>query len=158
YQEVVCRRTPDLSQPFQVRLEASGGEHDGARPYELLLSGNAHGGGFETAVANLQARYVRVVHHTHAAAFGRRIVAVHQRLAATEKKRVRSPELQRASQRRLKADAEPTHSLRRVGRGAHDHAGKRFVGCSTGDAEQIGHEFVFGVVTDEDIRWRVVHA
>ena len=105
-----------------------------------------------------QADDFRIVEDADAEPFGRGIVAVQERLAAPEEEGVRSGEMQGPAQGRLEPNTESPHPVGAARRAAHHHARQCLVGLVLGDANEIGHVFVFGVHVGEQFRGGSVHA
>ena len=157
-QKIVGRGPPRRAQPVEVRLEAAGGRHDRLR-VNFVLHVLMHGdGGGELSVADIQIGDLRVVGDLDAKAFRRPVVRVHQRLPATEEKRIGARELQRAAERRLETHPVANHPLT-ARRGVPDrHPGERFVRLAAGDLEQILPVLVFGIRIAQHVGRSVVHA
>ena len=156
--EVLRRISPDLREPLEVRLEAARGKDHRASTDLHVATSHANRRGLEPSIANRQADHVGVIDDTDAEPLGRGVGAVHQRLSASQEERVGPPEVQRAPERGLKANAEAAHSPRRVRRRANHHSSKRDIGDAARDAQDVRHEFVFGIRVGEDVGRRGVHA
>ncbi len=157
-EEVVRGLAPRLAQPGEVRLEAAGGGNQRARPHLLLHAVAQNGRAAEAPSVDGEVHGLGVVRDVHAERFGHPVVRVHQRLAATEEKRVGARELQRAAERRLEANAVPHHPFA-AGRGVADHAPREaLVGLATRDLEQVLPVLLLGIGFGQDVGGRVVHA
>ncbi len=112
----------------------------------------------DTTFANIDRDDVCAVEHVDAHPLRRCVVGVHQRFATTEKKRVRPRQVQRTSQRCLKADAVPRHPLSAGLRSTNEQPRQRFVCLARVHAQQVGVEFVLGVRLGKHRRRCIVRA
>jgi hypothetical protein len=141
-------------EPLPVRLEATGGEHAGARLDALATDP----GRDEAAPGELDRIDRRVVPHANAEPCSAPVVGVDQGLAAAHEERVGSGEMKSAGQRRLEVHTMTAHPVAAGGRLPDRDSRERLVRQAARDLEQILPVLLFGIGIDEHVLRRIVHA
>ena len=156
--EIGRRVAPDLAQPVEIGFEPTCRHHCGPRADRLIAVAGSYGRPTKLPIDELEANDFGIVDDPNPETVRRGVVAVHERLAAAQKERVGSSQMQRTAQRRLKTDTESPHPLRTARRSTNGEMRQRFVGFMPADLEQVGHKFVFRVRVAQQLAGHGVHA
>src|SRR6185312_14024579 len=105
-EKILSGRSPVLLEPFDIRFEAAAGRDERAGAHESALRAAHDRRGPECAVLDVDVDYFGIVFDVDAKPLCGEIERVEHGAPAAQKKRVRPPKTQRASERRLEA-----HSL-----------------------------------------------
>src|SRR5262245_20970733 len=156
--EVVGRRSPDLFQPLEIRFKSAGRQHDRLRANRFGATIDLRRESLKSAVDDVEGGGFGLIHDAYAQPLGGAVVAVHQRLAATEKEGVRAAKLQRASKGGLQSPAKSSNPRRAIRRFANDETRKMLISLSVRDAKQVRKVLLLGVHIRKYVGRRVVAA
>ena len=141
--EIVRGVAPDFLEPLEIRFESARRQDDGVGADDGLAAIRHNRCAAKTAIDNVEREDLGVVDDRDAQPLGGRVIAVHQRLAATQKECVRAIQLKRAAERRLEPSAELSDPRRTRRRVAHDKARQQLVGLAAGHSNQIREVLLF---------------
>ena len=143
--KIVGRVAPMPLQPFDIRFVAAGRNDHGARANQLSPIFVFEPHRLEPIVLDDQIFHQRVVAHVNSHARRRQVIRVQQRLAASEKPAIRSPQMQRARERLLPVHPVRAHPSGKRARFANGQLGEIEIRGPARHADQILQMFLFGV-------------
>ena len=150
---------PQISfQPLEIRFESARRQYNSLCANRFLTTADQRRASPKFAIDHVERGGFGLIHDVHAQPFGGPVVAVHQRLAATEKKGIRAAKMQGASKGRLQSPAKSSNPRRAIRRFSDDEPRKVLVALFARDAKQVCEVLVLGVHIREYVGRRVVAA